>query len=71
MQKPWVAGLYLDYGVDPSFQGVNTIFVLFKKNWHWTSYKQYLLHTVEVKDSNVVTDWQTFFDQPVKNDQKT
>ena len=72
MQKPWVAGLYLDYAVDPSFQGVNTIFVLsFKNDWHWTSYKQYLLHTVGVKDSNVVIDGQTFFDQPVKNDQKT
>ena len=42
---------YLDYLIDPSFQGVNRIFVLsFESNAHWTSYNQYFLPTVEIKD---------------------
>ena len=33
-----------------------------------TSYKQYYLPTVEIKDYNVMIDVQNVFDQPVRND---
>ena len=46
---------YLDYLIDPSFQGINTLFVLsFENNKHRKSYKRYFLPTVEVKDCNVM-----------------
>ena len=42
---------YLDYLIDPSFQGVNRLFVLsFKDNNGRESQKQYYLPTVEIKD---------------------
>ena len=60
---------YLDYLIDPSFQGVNKLFVLSTENEaQRTSYKQYYLPTVEIKDYNVMIDVQNFFDQPVRND---
>ena len=59
---------YLDYLIDPSFQGVNRLFVLsFEDNTHQTSYKRYFLPTVEIKDYHVMINEQNFFDQPVKN----
>ena len=60
---------YLDYLIDPSFQGLNKVFVLsFENNAHWTSYKGYFLVTVTIKDFN---DGKNIFDQPVKNDRIT
>ena len=42
---------YLDYLIDPSFQGVNRLFVLsFEDEAQRTSYKRYYLPTVEIKD---------------------
>ena len=32
------------------------------------SSKRYYLPNVEIKDYHVMTDWKSFFDQPVKND---
>ena len=50
---------YLDYSIDPNFQGVNKLFVLsFENNVDRTSYTEYILPTVEIKDY--------FFDQPEK-----
>ena len=44
---------FIDYLIDPSFQGVNRMFVLsFEDNDHLKSYKRYFLPTVEVKDNN-------------------
>ena len=44
---------YLNYLVDPTFQGVNTIFILFFENdAHRRSYNQYFLPTVEREDCN-------------------
>ena len=58
---------YWDYLIDPSFQGLNRLFVLsFKNNTHRTSYNRYFLPTVEIKVYNVMTDGKNFFDQPVK-----
>ena len=58
---------YLDYLVDPSFQGENRLFVLsFENNAHRKSYKRYFLPIADIKDSNVTNDGQNFFDQQVK-----
>ena len=62
---------YLDYLIDPSFQGVNIIFVLpFKDTDGRESHNQYL-PTVEIKDYNAMIDGRNFFCQPIKNDLKT
>ena len=59
---------HLDLLIDPSFQGVNRIFVLsFKGETQRTSYKRYYLPTVEIKCYNVMIDRKNFFDQPVKH----
>ena len=58
---------YLDFLVDPSFQGVNRIFVLpFANETQQTSYKQYYLPTREIRNY-VMIDGQNFFDQPIRN----
>ena len=54
---------YLDYLIDPGFQGVNRLFVLsFENNTGRTSYKEYFLPKIEVKDYNVAVDGRKFFD---------
>ena len=63
---------YLNYLIDPSFQGVNRLFVLSFENTNGrTSYKIYYLPQVEIKDYNVIINKQNFFDQPVKNNWRT
>ena len=60
---------YLNHLIDPSFQGVNRLFVLsFENDAHRKTYKRYFLPTVEIKDYNVMIDGKNFFDQPEKND---
>ena len=62
---------YLDHLIDPSFQGVNIIFVLpFKDADCCETHNQYL-PTVEIKDYNAMIDGRNFFCQPIKNDLKT
>ena len=47
----------MDHLIDPIFQEVNILFVLsFDDNAQWTSYNQYLLPTVEIKDYNFMID---------------
>ena len=59
---------YLNVSINPSFQGVNKLFILsFEGDDGQKSYKQYYLQTVETKDYNVVTYGRKFFDQPIKN----
>ena len=54
--------------VEPSFQGINRLFVLsFENDAKRISNKRYYLPNVEIKDYNVVIDGRNFFDQPVKN----
>ena len=58
---------YLDYLINPSFEGVNRIFVLsFENTTDRIVHTKYFLPTVEIKDYNVMIDGQNFFDQPVK-----
>ena len=58
--------------VEPSFQGVNRLFVLaFENDAQRTSNRRYYIPNVEIKDYNVMIDGKNFFDQPVKNDKVT
>ena len=43
----------------------------FENDNGWESLKKYYLATVEIKDSNVVINGRTLFDQPIKTDLKT
>ena len=61
--------------MEPSFQGVNRLFVLAfehdNNNEQRISNKRYYIPNVEIKDYNVMIDGKNFFDQPVKNDKVT
>ena len=63
----------LNYFVEPSFQGVNRLFVLAFENDDddRTSYDEYYLHTVEIKDYNIMINGENIFDQPIKNNKVT
>ena len=62
----------LNHLIEPSFQGVNRLFVLaFENDAQRTSNKRYYIPNVEIKDYNVMIDGKNFFDQPVKNDKVT
>ena len=53
--------LNLNYLVEPSFQGVNRLFVLaFENDIQRTSDRRYYLLNVEINDYNVMTDGKTF-----------
>ena len=63
---------YLDYLIDPGFQGVNRHFVLsFENTTDRTVHMKYYLPAVEIKDYTVVIDGQNFFNQQLKNNLKT
>ena len=62
----------LNHLIEPSFQGVNRLFVLaFEDDAQRISRKRYYIPNVEIKDYNVMIDGKNFFDQPVKNDKVT
>ena len=62
----------LNHLVEPSFQGVNRLFVLaFEDDAQRTSNKRYYIPNVEIKDYNVMIDGKNFFDQPIKNNKVT
>ena len=62
----------LNHLTEPSFQGVNRLFVLaFENDVQRTSNKRYYIPNVEIKDYNVMIDGKNFFDQPIKNDKVT
>ena len=57
----------LNHLVEPSFQGINRLFVLaFENDAQRTSKRRYYIPNVEIKDYNVMIDGKNFFDQPVK-----
>ena len=59
---------YFDFLIEPSFQGVNRLFVLtFNANDSRLGHSRYFLLTEKVEDYNVIIDVRNFFDQPVKN----
>ena len=62
----------LNHLIEPSFQGVNRLFVLaFEDDAQRTSNKRYYIPNVEIKDYNVMIDGKNFFDQPINNMIKT
>ena len=62
----------LHHLVEPSFQGINRLFVLaFENDNDKTSDEKYYLPTVEIKDYNIVINGENFFDQPIKNNKIT
>ena len=62
----------LNHLVEPSFQGVNRLFVLaFENDTQRTSAKGYYLPNVEIKYYNIMNNGENFFDQPIKNNKLT
>ena len=62
----------LNHLVEPSFQGVNRLFVLaFENDDDRTSDDEYYLPTVEIKDYNIMINGENFFDHPIKNNKIT
>ena len=59
---------YLDYLIDPSFQGITRLFVLvFQNEAQRISHRRYYFPTVEIKNCNVMINGQNFFNQLVRN----
>ena len=62
----------LNHLIEPSFQGVNRLFVLaFENDNHRTTHDRYYLPNVEIKDYNIMINGENFFDQPIKNNKVT
>ena len=62
----------LNHLIDPSFQGINRLFVLaFEDDAQRTSNKRYYVPNVEIKDYNAMIDGKIFYDQPIKNNKVT
>ena len=62
----------LNHLIEPSFQGVNRLFVLaFENDTQRKSNKIHYIPNVEIKDYNVMIDGKNFFEQPVKYDKVT
>ena len=62
----------LNHLVEPSFQGVNRLFVLaFENDDDRTSDDEYYFPIVEIKDYNLMINGENFFDQPTKNNKVT
>ena len=62
---------YLDYLIDPSFPGVNRLFVLSFENNADRAERRYYLSKVEIKDYNFMVDGQNYFDEHFKNNTRT
>ena len=70
--KTYTQNQYLNHLVDPSFQGVDRLFVLsFENEDDRRSHSNYYLPKVEVRDYNVMINGKNAFDQPINNDFKT
>ena len=62
----------LNHSVEPSFQGINRLFILaFENDDDRKSDDEYYLPTVEIKDYNIVINGGNVFDQPIKNNKIT
>ena len=66
--KKYAQNRYLNHLVDPSFQGVNRLFVLsFENENDRKSHSNYYLPKVTIKDYNVIIDGKNVFDRPINN----
>ena len=62
----------LNHLVEPSFQGVNRLFLLaFENDDNRTAHDSYYLPNVEIKEYNIMINGENFFDQPIKNNKVT
>ena len=58
--------------IDPSFQGVNRLFVLvFEEDAQRKVHSGYHLPNVEIKNRNIIINGENFFDQPIKDNKVT
>ena len=57
----------LNYLIEPSFKGVNRLFVLAFEMTHKENYTGYYLPNVEIKNYNVIINGENFFDQLIKD----
>ena len=70
--KTFAQKRYLNHLINPSFQGVNRLFVLsFENENDRTSHSIYYIPKVEIKDYNIMIDNKNFFDQPINSMNKT
>ena len=70
--KTYSKNRYLNHLVNPSFHGVNKLFVLsFENKNDRTSNSNSYLPKVEIKNYNVMTDGKNLFDQPINSSLKT
>ena len=70
--KTFAQNRYLNYLINPSFQGVNRLFVLsFENENDRRSHSSYYLPKVETKDYNFMIDGRNVFDQPINSINKT
>ena len=70
--KTYSKDRYLNHLVNPSFHGVNKLFVLsFENKNDRTSNSNSYLPKVEIKNYNVMTDGKNLFDQPINSSLKT
>ena len=62
----------LNYLIDPTFTKVNRLFALsFENENHRTSFSNYYVPNVQIKDFVVLIDGKHFFKTPIKNDEET
>ena len=62
----------LNHLVEPSFKGVNRFFVLaFENDTQRTSHSGYCLPNTEIKDYNIMSNGENFFDQTITNNKVT
>ena len=62
----------MNYLIDPTFTKVNRLFVLaFENEEHRSSFSDYYVPKIEIKDFNVLINQKPFFDIPVKNKEET
>ena len=62
----------LNYLINPTFSNVNRLFVFsFENEEDKTSFSNYYVPKVEIKDYNVIIDGKPFFEIPVKNSEET
>ena len=70
--KKYAQNRYLNHLVNPSFEGVDRLFVLFFENENdRTSHSNYYLPKVEMKVYSVMINGKNFFDQQINSKLKT
>ena len=62
----------INHFVEPSFQGVNRLFVLaFEDDVQSTAHNSFYFPTLEIKYYNIMINGENLFDQPIKNNKVT